>query len=77
MALSFRGKPDIWHLGLFVGGVQIQTVLGGSFYFKSSSSFGLACVSYNHNKLKEKLQAEQLRILDLGLGFSFITENYD
>lgn len=60
MALSFRRNPDIWYLGLCVGGVggvggvQIQSVLGGS---KFSSYLGFACVSYNCNKLREKLQA--------------------
>lgn len=57
MALSFRRNPDTWYLGLCVGGVggvQIQSVLGGS---KFSSYLGFACVSYNCNKLREKLQA--------------------
>lgn len=37
---------------------------------------GLPLEMNNRNKRKEKLQAEQLRILAIRLGLSFVTENY-
>lgn len=70
--LSFSKRRQVFSIG----------VVGNSFSGGALAYYlELACVSYNlsRNKLKEKLQTEQLRDLTFGMGpgwDSFVIENY-